>query len=57
MSMNTPVGQIQQTSPIKNFKELSNATSKEQIIWRYDPILFTNKYTPEYHKEKLSIEF
>ena len=46
---------LDKESIIENFKELSNATSKEQIIWRYDPILFTNKYTPEYHKEKLSI--
>ena len=46
---------LDKESIIENFKELSNATSKEQIIWRYDPILFTNKYTPKYHKEKLLI--
>lgn len=34
---------------IKVFKELSNIISAEKIIWRYDPILITNKFSMEYH--------
>lgn len=31
------------------FQKLSNAIGCEKVIWRYDPIIFTKKYTPEYH--------
>jgi hypothetical protein len=31
------------------FRLLSSKTGMEKVVWRYDPILFTNKYTPEYH--------
>lgn len=31
------------------FQELSNKIGHEKVIWRYDPIIFTKKYTPEYH--------
>lgn len=31
------------------FQELSKKIGREKVIWRYDPILFTKKYTPEYH--------
>lgn len=31
------------------FRELSNRIGCEKVIWRYDPIIFTRKYTPEYH--------
>lgn len=31
------------------FQELSNKIGKEKVVWRYDPIMFTDKYTPEYH--------
>lgn len=31
------------------FQELSRKIGKERVIWRYDPIIFTDKYTPEYH--------
>lgn len=34
---------------IPTFQELSRKIGKEKVIWRYDPILFTEKYTPEYH--------
>lgn len=31
------------------FRKLSEKTGKKRVIWRYDPIIFTKKYTPEYH--------
>ena len=34
---------------IPTFQELSRKIGKEKVIWRYDPILFTEKYTIEYH--------
>ena len=34
---------------INTFIELSNKIGKEKVIWRYDPIILTNKYTKEWH--------
>lgn len=31
------------------FQNLSRQIGMERVIWRYDPILFTDKYTPDYH--------
>ncbi len=31
------------------FQELSKKIGMKRVIWRYDPIIFTNRYTPEYH--------
>lgn len=31
------------------FQELSAKIGKERVIWRYDPVIFTRRYTPEYH--------
>ena len=31
------------------FQELSQKIGSKRVIWRYDPILFTEKYTPQYH--------
>ncbi len=31
------------------FQKLSDAIGKEKVIWRYDPILITDRYTKEYH--------
>ncbi len=31
------------------FKQLSGEIGRQRVIWRYDPILFTHRYTPEYH--------
>lgn len=31
------------------FQELSKKIGRQKVIWRYDPIIFTKKYTPEYH--------
>lgn len=34
---------------ILTFQKLSQKIGAQRVIWRYDPILFTEKYTPEYH--------
>lgn len=34
---------------IPTFQTLSRKIGAEKVIWRYDPILFNNKYTPEVH--------
>lgn len=34
---------------IPAFLELSNAIGPDRVIWRYDPILISEKYSPEYH--------
>lgn len=31
------------------FQKLSDRIGSRKIIWRYDPIIFTKTYTPEYH--------
>lgn len=31
------------------FQKLSDKIGSQKVIWRYDPILFTETYTPEYH--------
>lgn len=31
------------------FQELAKKIGRKKVIWRYDPIIFTKKYTPEYH--------
>ncbi len=36
-------------SMIPIFQKLSQKIGKEKVIWRYDPIIFTNKYSLEYH--------
>ncbi len=36
---------------IKNLIELSKIVGKEKVLWRYDPILLTKKYTVEKHLE------
>lgn len=34
---------------IPTFQRLSEKIGNKHVIWRYDPIIFTDKYTPEYH--------
>ena len=34
---------------IPTFQKLSSLIGKERIVWRYDPILFNEKYTMDYH--------
>lgn len=37
------------TSVIPIFQELSNRIGKEKVVWRYDPIFFSNRYKAKYH--------
>lgn len=36
-------------SMIPIFRELSSRIGRERVIWRYDPIFFSDKYTAQYH--------
>ena len=52
----TPYGKdVEPGVPSKNdvilpaFQELSRQIGPERVIWRYDPILFTDRYTMDYH--------
>ena len=52
----TPYGKdVEPGVPNKNdvilpaFQELSRQIGPERVIWRYDPILFTDHYTMDYH--------
>ena len=39
---------------IGTFKRLSDWIGKEKVIWRYDPVLTNETYTPGFHKEKFA---
>lgn len=39
---------------IPTFQKLSQKIGAQRVIWRYDPILFTEHYTPEYHLKTFS---
>ena len=39
---------------IPTFKELSKKIGKNRVIWRYDPIFLTQKYSIEYHEKFFS---
>ncbi len=52
----TPYGpEIEKNLPSKNrvlipaFQQLSNEIGKERVVWRYDPIFISDRYTIEYH--------
>lgn len=35
---------------VKTFKDLSEHVGRDRVIWRYDPILLSEKYSVEYHE-------
>lgn len=37
------------TTMIETFRRLSSEIGREKVIWRYDPIIITDRYTQEYH--------
>ena len=39
---------------IQTFVQLSQKIGKDKVIWRYDPILLTDKIDIEYHKQQFS---
>lgn len=39
---------------METFKSLSAKIGKEKVIWRYDPIILTDKYDMAYHKQKFA---
>ena len=39
---------------IATLKELSSIVGKQRLVWRYDPVLLTEKYTIETHMETFS---
>jgi len=52
----TPYGtDVEKNIPSKNeviipsFQKLSSMIGKERVVWRYDPILLSDKYTLQYH--------
>lgn len=48
---------VEKNVPSKNdiiipaFQRLSSRIGKERVVWRYDPILLSDRYTLEYHME------
>ena len=46
IEMNLP---NKKTSMIPIFQELSRKIGKQKVIWRYDPIFFSERYTVDYH--------
>lgn len=52
----SPYGpEVERNLPSKNrvlipmFQQLSKAIGRERVVWRYDPVFFSETYTPEYH--------
>lgn len=39
---------------LRTFRELSARIGKERVIWRYDPIIFTERYNARYHLEQFT---
>ena len=34
---------------LRSFRELSDAVGKERVVWRYDPIFLSDRYSMDYH--------
>ncbi len=40
---------------LSTFQDLSKRIGKDKVVWRYDPILFSEKYSMEYHVKYFSM--
>lgn len=40
---------------VDGFKEISKKIGKERIVWRYDPVLFDERYNRLYHERKFKL--
>lgn len=40
---------------IPTFQKLSSLIGKERVVWRYDPILLSDKYTLQYHRNRFRL--
>lgn len=40
---------------VNGFKEVSEKIGKERIVWRYDPVLFDDRYNSSYHERKFGL--
>lgn len=39
---------------IRTFLDISEKFGKDSVVWRYDPIILTDQYTPEWHIKTIS---
>lgn len=40
---------------LETFLALSAQIGREKVIWRYDPILFTDRYSPDFHRDAFAV--
>lgn len=40
---------------LETFQALAAQIGREKVIWRYDPILFTDRYSPDYHRDAFAV--
>lgn len=43
-----------ETQLIPTFRQLSQLTGRSGVVWRYDPILCSSRYTPGFHKAQFA---
>jgi hypothetical protein len=48
-------GVPEKTKMLEVFRRLSRLIGPERVVWRYDPVVLTDRYTPEWHIEAFSL--